>query len=233
MANQTEMLTGTIDDYLLGLADGLQKAQAQLSQVSLVVQKDEAPITYQIPRLDFELKLSFEITQSEHGESTKQLRFRTVSPGSSRQSTTEATSTIKGTLVAVPRTAGTPLPAITTTLERVSKNKLLVSVSTVTAAGEVMVGVAVHFNVDRARSRDLTKRLSKFYTKEDLEKGGELVPNPSPLDGTKFHDGVVETGANGIAVGELAIDPDEPVGKCIAATVDVLGRTETILVRAG
>jgi hypothetical protein len=223
MANQTEMLTGTIDDYLLGLADGLQKAQAQLSQVSLVVQKDEAPITYQIPRLDFELKLSFEIMQSEHGESTKQLRFKTVGPGSSRHSTTEATSTIKGTLVAVPRTAGTPLPAITTTLKQVDKNELRVNVSTVTAAGEVMVGVAVHFNVDRSRSRELTEKLGTHAAGVD----------PNPLGGTKFYDGVVETDTSGLAVGVLAIDPDEAKGKFFAVTVDVLGQTETILVQPG
>ena len=227
MANQTAMLTGTIDDYLLGLADGLQKAQAQLSQVSLVVQKDEAPITYQIPRLDFELKLSFEMVLSEDGEATKQLRFKTTGGGGggggSRQSTTEATSTIKGTLVAVPRSAGKPLPAITTTLERVDKNELRVKVSAATAAGEVMVGVAVHFNVDRGRSRDLTAKLG------GLGEGVDL----NPMANTKFHDGVVETDTNGLAVGVLVIDSDEPGGKCIAITVDVLGQTETILVQAG
>ncbi len=221
MADNTAMLTGTIDDYLLGLADGLQKAQAQLSQVSIVVQKDEAPITYQIPRLDFELKMSFEMVLSKNGEATKQLRFKTAGGRGSRQSTAEATSTIKGTLVAVPRSAGKPLPLITTTLERVNKDHLRVQVSTATAAGEVMVGVAVHFNVDRRRSRELTAALGNL--------GAALDPNPLPR--TKFYDGVVETDATGIAVGILDIDPDEPTGKCIAAMVDVLGQTETILVQ--
>ena len=215
------MLTGTIDDYLLGLADGLQKAQAELNQVSLVVQKDEAPITYQIPRLDFELKLSFEMVLSDDGEESKQLRFKTPGGGGSRQSTTEATSTIKGTLVAVPRAAGKPLPVITTTLERVDTNQLKVMVSTVTAAGEKMVGVAVHFNVDRGQSRDLTKKL----------RGLSADVDPNPLPGTKFYDGVVETDATGIAVGVLDIDPNEPTGKCIAAIVDVLGKTETIMLQ--
>jgi hypothetical protein len=218
MANQSAMLTGTIDDYLLGLADGLQKAQAQLSQVSLVVQKDEAPITYQIPRLDFELKLSFEMVLSADGEAMKQLRFKTTGGGSSRQATTEATSTIKGTLVAVPRSAGKPLPVITTTLERVNQNQMHVKVSTTTAAGEVMAVVAVQFNVDRSRSRALTAALS-------------TLTETAPLPLTKFYDGVVETDVMGIAVGVLDIDPDEPVGKCIAATVDVLGQTETIMLQ--
>lgn len=222
MPSKSALLTGTIDDYLLGLADGLQKAQTQLSQVSLVVQKGEAPITYQIPRLDFELRLTFEMTLSADGEATKQLRFKTAGGSAgARQSTTEATSTIKGTLVAVPRSAGKPLPMITTTLERVERNRLRVIVATSTAAGEKLVGVAAHFNVDRRRSSELTKQLG------GLADGVELGPLPR----TRFYDGVVETDATGTAVGVLELDPDEPVGKCIAALVDVLGQTETILLQ--
>ncbi len=222
MANQSALLTGTIDDYLLGLADGLQKAQAQLSQVALVVAKGEAPITYQIPRLDFELRLSFEMVISDDGEETKQLRFKTTGGASnSRQSTTEATSTIKGALVAVPRSAGKPPPLITTTLERVERNRLRIIVVAASTVGEKMMGVAVHFNVDRSRSRHLTENIG------GLEEGTELGPLPQ----TKFFDGVVETDATGTAVGVLQLDPDEPVGKCIATIVDVLGQTETIMVQ--
>jgi hypothetical protein len=222
MADKTAMLTGTIDDYLLGLADGLQKAQTQLNQVSLVMQKDETPITYQIPRLDFELRLSFEMVTSQDGESARQLLFRTSGGNSStRQSTAEATSTIRGTLVAVPRSAGKPQPIIQTTLRRVSSDCLHVVVTMATAAGEKLAGVAVHFNVDRSRSRELTARLS------NLPAGA----SPNPLGRTKFHDGVVETDLTGTAIGILNIDPDEPAGKCIAALVDVLGQTESIMLQ--
>lgn len=222
MPDNTGMLTGTIDDYLLGLADGLQKAQASLNQVSLIVQKDEPPITYQIPRLDFELKLAFELVISDDGEDSKQLRFKTPGGGqSSRQTTTEATSTIRGTLMAVPRAAGKPQPIIQTTLERVDKNQLNVIVTTTTSAGEKMVGVEVHFNIDRIRSRDLSQSLANLPAKEPLE------PRPE----TTFFDAVVETDATGTAIGVLTIGADEPLGKCIAVIVDVLGQTETIMLQ--
>src|SRR3954453_16837885 len=75
-------LTGSIDDYLLGLADGIQKAQRQLSQMAITIQPGEAAVTYQIPRVEFELKMSLEVaspTDSAGGNSAL-LRFRPAIP---------------------------------------------------------------------------------------------------------------------------------------------------------
>lgn len=220
MADQSELLTGSIDDYLLGLADGIQKAQRQLSQMSLVIQTGEAPVTYQIPRVDFELKMSFEMT-NQPGEDGVSLRFRPAGVQRGSSTSTEASSIIKGAFIAVPVNGGKPPPVIRTTLRRVSGRRLEISVSVTSAAGEKLAGVDVQFNVDR----DYSKSLAQLANVSASDA-------PELLAGTRFWDGLVTTDATGAAVGLLNVDPDEPTGTRVAAVVDVLGRTETIVFQA-
>lgn len=243
MADQDEILTGTIDDYLLGLADGLQKAQRQLSQHSLALQPGEAPVMYHIPRVDFELKLSFEMTTAPaertdgaRGAVARELRFRP--PGAQRgggSTTTEAVSTIRGALVAVPTLGGKPPPVIRTTLRRIDRHKLEVRVLVLSAAGERLAGVDVQFNVDRELSKRLTPIASEGLppgTIDDPERGSAGAPGDQAPDlqpGTMFWDGLVTTDAQGVAIGVLDVDPSEASGTCVAAVVDVLGHTETII----
>jgi len=235
VADTGELLTGSIDDYLLGLADGIQKAQRQLSQMALVVQPGEAPVTYQIPRVDFELKMSFEMTTS--AEDGASLRFR---PASGRQggssTSTEASSIIRGSFVAVPVHGGKPPPIIKTTLRRISSHKLEFTVSVTSAAGEKLSGVDVQFNVDRDLSKKLTPIGDAAFPPAIFDTStmdASSFDEPSDLQpGTKFWDGLVTTNEQGIAVGVLNVDPLEPAGTRVAAVVDVLGKTETIVFKA-
>jgi hypothetical protein len=239
MANEGELLAGSIDDYLLGLADGIQKAQRQLSQMALVVQAGEAPVTYQIPRVDFELKMSFEMTAapSEAGDGTTSgaaLRFRPA--GGRRGATsasTEASSVIRGSFVAVPTNAGKPPPVIRTTLRRISSHKLEITVTVTSAAGEKLAGVDVQFNVDRDLSKKLTPLANAAFSSAVFDASNmdtSSFDQPDDLQpGTKFWDGLVTTNEEGRAVGVLNVDPLEPAGSRVAAVVDVLSKTETIV----
>ena len=56
--NNTQFLTGSIDDYITGLADGIQKAQRQLSQMAITLHPGGGG--HQI-RAEFELKMSLEV----------------------------------------------------------------------------------------------------------------------------------------------------------------------------
>jgi hypothetical protein len=242
VANQDELLTGSIDDYLLGLADGIQKAQRQLSQMALVVQPGEAPVTYQIPRVDFELKMSFEMTTvpSDEGDGTagsSALRFRPAGGRRGGSSTsTEASSIIRGSFVAVPVHGGKPPPVIRTTLRRISSHKLEITVSVTSAAGEKLSGVEVQFNVDRDLSRKLTPIANAAYASAVFDTStmdGASFDQPADLQpGTKFWDGLVTTNEEGLAAGVLNVDPLEPAGTRVAAIVDVLGKTDTIVFKA-
>ncbi len=86
----TDVLTGSIDDYLLAVADGIHQAQLQLSQMRVPALPGQQAVMYQLPRVDFEFKMSFEIsTKSGNEGSGVALRARplfnesnTTAPGS-------------------------------------------------------------------------------------------------------------------------------------------------------
>ena len=233
----TQFLTGSIDDYLLGLADGLQKAQRQLSQMALIIQPGEAAVTYQIPRLEFELKMSLEVvTPAEGASGGALLRFRPASPGRTGTSTSDVASTIRGAFVAVPVHAGKPPPSVRITLRRINERSFEVRVLVTSAAGERLPGVDVHFNIDRQRSRALKiapdrprQQPGRFNEKDARYDYTTYDDSSDLLPGTRFWDGLVTTDAAGVALGVLAIDALEPRGTRVAAVVDVLGQTETIV----
>lgn len=236
--NNTQFLTGSIDDYLLGLADGIQKAQRQLSQMAITLQPGESAVTYQIPRVEFELKMSLEVASPADTGSSALLRFRPASPvrGGAGATTSDVASTIRGAFVAVPVHGGKPPPDIRITLRQINARTFELTVRVASAAGERLAGVEVQFNVDRERSRELkvlpggSGLPSGIYNDKDATYNYVAFGEAAGLyANTRFWDGSVPTDANGIAVGVLNIDAQEPPGTRIATIVDVLGQTESIV----
>jgi hypothetical protein len=233
-------LTGSIDDYLLGLATGIQKAQQQLSQQAVTIRPGEAAVTYQIPRVEFELKMSLEVVSpaDSGGDGATLLRFRPASParGGVGATTSDVASTIRGAFVAVPVHGGKPPPDIRITLRRISAGTYEIAVRVASAAGERLAGVEVQFNVDRERSRELKVipggsglPTGRFNDAEALYNFVAFADTADLFPGTSFWDGSVVTNAEGIAIGVLNIDAREPTGVPIATIVDVLGQIETIV----
>lgn len=233
-------LTGSIDDYLLGLAAGIQKAQRQLSQMAIATQPGEAALTYQIPRVEFELKMSLEVVTPADNTANNAtlLRFRPASPvrGTAGAATSDIASTIRGAFVAVPVHGGLPPPDIRITLRQINPRTYEITVRVASAAGERLAGVEVQFNVDRQRSRELkitpggSGLPAGIYNAKDATYDFAAFASAAGLyPGTGFWDGLVATNADGIAVGVLNIDAQEPTGTPIATMVDVLGQTETIV----
>jgi hypothetical protein len=214
MADSTEeLLTGTVDDYLVSLAWSLQQAQQQLSELSAAGPTGEFPVTYQIPEMEFELKMSLELRQSTEvgqGAGAKILRGSVLSGRSAENSASTAASTIKGRFVAVPSRGGNPPPVLTVSLSQPGAEGLFGLAAAVSSiSGEALVDVPVHFNIDR----DLSDRLN----------GG--VPLSS---GTALSFGVRRTGADGIATCQLTTAADDQV-KRVAVIIDAMGRTETVV----
>jgi hypothetical protein len=233
-------LTGSIDDYLLGLAAGIQKAQQQLSQMAITLRPGEAAVTYQIPRVEFELKMSLEVASPADSAAgnTTMLRFRPASParGAAGSTTSDVASTIRGAFVAVPIHGGKPPPDIRITLRQINPRTYEITVRVASAAGERLAGVEVQFNVDRERSRELkvtpggSGLPAGIYNDKDARYDYAVFSDAAELyPGTSFWDGLVATNADGIAVGVLNIDAQEPTGTPIVTIVDVLGQTETIV----
>ncbi|MCP4693762.1 MAG: hypothetical protein GY859_37355 [Desulfobacterales bacterium] len=217
-----DVVSGAIEDYLLSLAESLQHAQRQLGLMKLPAQPGRAAITYQIPRLDFEFKMSLEIAkgQAPPGQGAGPgnpagglfLRARPAGGGADAgRASVEAASTIKGSFVAVPSEGGKPPPIVQTFLHRKSSRQLEITVDVGTAAGEKISGVEVQFNIDRALSEKLN------------EPGVRLNEN------TDLWYGIVRTGADGRALNNLRVSEKEAWGAHVAVVVDVLGDTDTVI----
>lgn len=222
MATQPEqaedLLTASIDDYLLALADGIHKAQRQLSQISIALQPGQPAITYQLPRVDFEFKVTFALARSEEpgaaaGGGALRLRPASGEAGGRNSTTAEAASVIKGCFVAVPALGGKPPAVIATRLERLAGRRLSITVQVASAAGEKLAGIPVELNVDRELSRRLNRAAHADF---------ELKPE------TDLWNGRVETNAEGIAQTVLKVSPAEPAGSYVAVLIDVLNETRTI-----
>lgn len=218
--NPTDLATGSVDDFLLALADGIHKAQRQLSQVSIALQPGQPAITYQLPKVDFEFRVTFEMAAKGEGEDSgtakETMRLRPAAPGPGRELSAQATSLIKGSFVAVPAQGGRPPPEMSVVLKRISGRRLQIEVYLLSAAGEKLEGIPVELNVDR----DLSARLN-------AAQFGEKKKGLHP--GTKVWDGLVKTDREGMAGTALVVDAEEEVGKSVAVLVDALSETQTVV----
>ncbi len=172
MATSENVLTATVDDYLLSLADSVCTAQQKLNQTVIPGQFGQPATMYQIPQLEFELKMSFEIQQSLGGagsiiggssagdDMVTKLKVRPVTvqgAGERGKASVEAASIIKGKFVAVPAERGKPPSIVTSSLEKAVDDPLgkrhKITVEAKSAAGELLDNVEVHFNLDRVLSK--------------------------------------------------------------------------------
>lgn len=227
---------GGLEELLTGLATGVMHAQRKLSQTSVVLQAGDAPITYQIPRVDFELKVALNVAAKGDEAGSSALSFR---PGKGGRGG-EPNSVIRGAFVATPVRGGKPPPVVKIKHERSSSRRYSIIVDVTEVSGEPQRGVEVQFNIDE----ELSLRLSQqaligvpeqpigAFDSATFEGASFAAPVLRGLQaGTKFWDGLVETDGEGSAVGVLEIDSEEPAELRIAAVVDVLGNTETIVFR--
>lgn len=214
-------LAQPFDVYLLALADSIYQAQRQLNQLVVEAQPGQPTVSYQLPRVDFEFKVSFSLEerrQSESGRPANQLAITPVDGTNVRSSSASMVSTIKGAFVSVPATGGKPAPALATTVQRSSSKSgspFTLTARAYAVSGENLPGVEIQFNINR----QLSKQLSVAAGAGD----GALKP------GTTIDYGVRTTNANGIAQVLLTFDDAEPAGACVAVQVNGLGIEEVVV----
>jgi len=187
-------------------------------------------VMYQLPKVEFELKMSFEMETGGSDFNTllpegnignmPKLRVRPANTQNSGNSTSiEAASIIKGSLVATPAKGGKPPAVIQTFLNKGdSAGEINLSVNISSAAGELLKDVAVQYNLDKEFSR----KLNVNYKKAGSD-------NHEFEAGTKLTSGVVKTNADGKSENILQIDPNESIGVTVAVVIDALNERETIL----
>jgi len=219
-----EFVTGSIDDYLMGLADGIFNAQRQLSQLRVSGPPGQPSTTYYLPKVEFELKLAFEMARQLRPETSLRpgtehaLLARSISPaGVGEQDVrAQAASVIRGAFVAVPADGGKPMPLFRTSLVKMQDLEIAVVVHLFTTIGDPVPGVEVHFNIDRDASLKLNEQANL-----------PQAVNPA----TDLTEGVMVTDDRGVAASILKVAPEEPSGAHVVVMVDALGVTESIIYR--
>ncbi|MCB9529508.1 MAG: hypothetical protein H6703_02530 [Myxococcales bacterium] len=213
----TDLFEATLDDYLVGLANGIRQAQAQLNAIVVDGPPGQPAIGYQLPRVDFELKLAFALSHAAPAPGaapTVRLVARAPQPVAGGF-TAEGTSTLRGSFVAVPIAAQRPSVVLSLAFRMRHERDIELEATVVDALGEPQAGVEVEFNVDRDRS---------------LALGGEAA---EPLaEDTRVEPAVAVTDDAGHAVANLVISEREPAHALVAVVVDALGVSETLLVSA-
>lgn len=204
----------SLDDYLVSIASGLADARVRLAAEPAATLPGQPAVTYQIPRLDFELKLqvsveSRPVTAAPVGEG----RFRrvVVAPPTGRTQS-EAASTIRGSFVAVPVEGGVPRPVLELSVRETEEDdRVGVSVRVRDVSGDAVEGVEVELNVDRELSAALN--------------GRELAA------ATGLGAGVVSTDVDGVASTTLLIASDEPADTGIVVVGEIGTTRDTLLYR--
>jgi len=231
-----QFLSTTIDAYLLSLANGVRAAQEQLNLLPPEDALGRPQATYYLPRLDFELRVAFEISRTSEGPfdnvgrvpgaaarvAVATLLLRPVQPQDTTVSNfkAEAISTLRGSFVAVPPNQGRPPLVLASAVRRVDARTAEITASLRTAAGEPLPGAEVHFNLDLETTRAV---------------GAPDGISPQSFEfqpGTRLLQGVVPTAADGTAASTLEIDPAEPPGLRVAVAVDAVDRSESLLIGA-
>jgi hypothetical protein len=184
MSDPSDFVSGTIDDLLLSMAEGLVHAQEQLNQLQTVDALGRPGPTYQVPYLDFDLRVTAQFVTDPTLD--QKYRASMLSPGGSRHlvmraiqpsDTTidgfkgEIVSNLRGRFVAVPPNAGKPPLVISTTVEQLDPQHHALRVLVRTALGEPLPGLQVHYNLDSALSIALSAADGPGPDHPDDERG--------------------------------------------------------------
>lgn len=206
-------ISDSLDDYLVSLADGLAEAQLRLDDMAAV--SGPEGIRYQIPKLEFDLKVDFslQVNTEENGEPVKRFLIKAKNESSTTTNSKQSvTSTLSGSFVAVPINQGTPAHVIETELVRKNATLMVLNVYVYHANGEAAANVEVEVNIDRERS--------------DLLNKADGLASLKPA--TELSEGVLLTSAEGVASTQLVIAAKETQQNRIVLVIDCQGQTETI-----
>lgn len=212
-----------LDDYLVSLADGVAAAQRKMSAPSFS-EAGVPGVTYQIPYLEFELKLQM----SSYRESGENSESNGIKPPFRKKKLlvrkpitkeeTEAVSTLRGRLVAVPVNAGRPGFNVNLNFNEIKPNEIEVLVQVTDTSGVPQVNVDVELNIDRELSNELNGKEGRQQELKNI---------------TRISQSVVKTNQEGIASGHLLIHNSEPTGNIIVITADALNETASLSYRVG
>ena len=162
-----------IEHYIVGLGEGLHRAQEQLSQLATRADGSGGDVVYQIPRLDFDFKVAAELQPEDGGRPSLHLR---PASGLGRGGDPALISSVRGSLVAVPLQAGRARPELRLAFDRGDDGGLMLTATVRAAEGGPVEGAAVSFDVE-AEDGALPRGLRFAYASVETDADG-LASSP-------------------------------------------------------
>jgi len=204
MSEQSRFVGNSLEELLVSLAEGVREAQIALNDGPLVGPSGRPLATYQLPYLDFTIRVDME-TRADSGGRPVALLFMPKAQG---VSSSEVHSTISGRLVATPPGDGLPVPRITIAAGGNIGGEAALTLTVTNSAGERLANQPVELNIDDADSQALS--------------AARGVNGLTRLPGTRLRDALVTTNAEGRASTALKIE-DQQAGKGVLVVVASVG----------
>lgn len=205
-------ISGSVEDFVIGMADSLASAQRRLAE-QIVWLPNGQTVIYQVPRLEFELKVGFDFQAVESQAGGGGLRLRALPASAMQRSGAEMSSTIRGSFVAIPLTGVSTPPRLAVSDQRVDARRVRVIAQVSREPTQPLPGATVRFGIDHELSRQLN--------------GGASLD-----DNTLLARAEVITGPDGVADSHLFIGAEEPEERRVAVRVWVAGVDDVLICRA-
>lgn len=205
MSDQSQFVAGTIEDILLGMADGLADAQERLNLLDPFDAYGRPRPQYHVPYLDFDLKVYMQTRQDGLPDISNQkisrdaqkensllrphralrrrapaLEIMMAKPNSSSStganSTSEITSTISGRFVSIPPNDG--MPQVNLAVQAIPEAKpgdYKIKVEAKYADGKVISGGRVELNVNEPETKSENAITSLGFSSTEFFGTGELL----------------------------------------------------------
>jgi hypothetical protein len=187
MPIETNLVSSSVEEMLVSLANGLREAQDALNALPPFDAFGRPMPGYFIPHVDFTFEVELAVDSNNAGVPILKVRpglhRPQVSTTSSRRS-----SLISGRLVAVPPGEGLPVPDLSLRSDAPRQGKVPLQVVLMGSDGRPMSGIAVEINIDTVGSQAFAK------------------PN-APVPGARLDRAVVVTDETGTATATLSFDP--------------------------
>lgn len=221
----TDEITASIEDYLLSLADSLQDAQQLLSQRQIASLPGQPALAYQLPKLEFELKIALNVEKKSANIVGDRLYLpigatpdvlppitdkKLVSQPGGAALHEHNVSTIKGAFVAVPVKGARPnyvTDLIKTESLRGGSAYLMTFKVTVQDRNQAATDLRIEANIEKERllefNGDLVNRVAS-------DRGADIQSAVSILsEWFTISDAIVETDELGEANFEVSLEVEK------------------------
>jgi hypothetical protein len=190
MPIETNLVSSSVEEMLVSLANGLREAQDALNALPPFDAFGRPMPGYFIPHIDFTFEVEMTVDSNSAGVPILMVRPG-LFPAQQTNSVSRRSSIIAGRLVAVPPGEGLPVPDLSLRAGLPTQGAVPLLVRLMGSDGRPMPGVAVEINIDTVASQ-------------------AFATTNAPLPGARLDRAVVVTDETGTASATLSFDAGAP-----------------------